>query len=254
MKSIHTVVAGVAAVGALFAVGACSNTATEQSGPSTPAASTSMPAGAQAHNNADAMFAQHMIPHHQQAIEMSDIILGKQGIDPRVTDLAKQIKDAQTPEIEQLKGWLSAWGMPTTMPRMDMPGSSNMPGMPSHSMPSASGTPGDGGGAHHGDMPGSSSMPGNSMMPSGSMSPGANSMPGMGMMSQADMDRLKNAQGVEASKLFLTQMIAHHQGAIDMAQNEVENGQYQAAVEMAKSITSSQQKEIDTMKSILSSL
>ena len=73
-------------------------------------------------------------------------------------------------------------------------------------------------------------------------------------MSQTDMDALKNAEGVEASKLFLTQMITHHQGAIDMAQNEAKNGQYQAAVEMAKSIITSQQKEIDTMKSILSSL
>lgn len=49
-------------------------------------------------------------------------------------------------------------------------------------------------------------------------------------------------------------MITHHQGAIDMAQNEAKNGQYQAAVEMAKSIITSQQKEIDTMKSVLSSL
>ncbi len=92
------------------------------------------------------------------------------------------------------------------------------------------------------------------MTPSGSMMPGMSGMPGMGMMSQADMDALKNAEGVDASKLFLTQMITHHQGAIDMAQNEVTNGKYQAAVEMAKSIITSQQKEIDTMKSILSSL
>lgn len=205
MKSTNTVVVGVAAVAALLALGACSETTTEQAAPSSPSASTSAPAQAQAHNNVDAMFAQHMIPHHQQAIEMSDMILGKQGIDPRVTELAKQIKDAQGPEIEQMKGWLTEWGRPTTMPS-------------------------------------------GSMMPTGSM------MPGMGMMSQADMDALKNAQGVEASKLFLTQMITHHQGAIDMAQNEVKNGQNQAAVELAKSIITSQQKEIDTMKSILSSL
>ncbi|MGZ8801550.1 MAG: DUF305 domain-containing protein [Mycobacterium sp.] len=208
MKSTDTVVVGVAAVAALLALGACSKTTTQQAAPSSPSASTSAPAQAQTHNNVDAMFAQHMIPHHQQAVEMSDLILGKQGIDPRVTELAKQIKEAQGPEIEQMKGWLTEWGRPTTMPS-------------------------------------------GSMMPTGSMMPG---MPGMGMMSQADMDALKNAQGVEASKLFLTQMMTHHQGAIDMAQNEVKNGQNQAAVELAKSIITSQQKEIDTMKSILSSL
>ena len=103
-------------------------------------------------------------------------------------------------------------------------------------------------------MPGSGNMPSSSMMPGESMSPGMGGMPGMGMMSQADMDALKNAQGVEASKLYLTQMITHHQGAIDMAQNEAKNGQNQAVVELAKSIITSQQKEIDTMKSILSSL
>ncbi|HYJ55122.1 MAG TPA: DUF305 domain-containing protein [Mycobacterium sp.] len=250
MTSTTTVAVGAAAVAAFLTLGACSNTSTEQAPPSSPSASTSAPAQAQAHNTVDAMFLQHMIPHHEQAIEMSDMILGKQGIDPRVTELAKQIKDAQGPEIEQMKSWLTEWGMPATMPGMDTPG---------HSMPGASETPGDSGGGDD-DMPGSgtmprtSTMPGGSMMPSPSMSPRMDGMPGMGMMSQADMDALKNAQGVEASKLYLTQMTTHHQGAIDMAQNEAKNGQNQAVVELAKSIITSQQKEIDTMKSILSSL
>ena len=68
------------------------------------------------------------------------------------------------------------------------------------------------------------------------------------------MDALKNAQGVEASKLFLTGMIKHHQGALTMAQDEVKNGQFPDAVAMAKSILESQQKEIDTMNQILNSL
>ena len=73
-------------------------------------------------------------------------------------------------------------------------------------------------------------------------------------MSPADMQALQNAQGVEAGKLFLTQMIKHHQGAITMAQNEIKNGELPDAVALAKSIASSQQKEIDTMNQILSSL
>ena len=211
MKSTNTVVVGVAATAALLALGACGGATTEQAAPpSSVSASTSAPA--QAHNEVDAMFAQHMIPHHQQAIEMSDTILGKQGIDPRVTELANQIKNAQAPEIKLMEGWLAEWGMPG----MDMPG--------------------------------------HSMKPGGSMMPGMSGMPGMGMMSQAEMDQLKNAEGVAATRLFLTQMITHHQGAIDMSQNEVKNGRYQATVELAKSIITSQQKEIDTMKSILSSL
>jgi len=72
-----------------------------------------------------------------------------------------------------------------------------------------------------------------------------------GMMSEQDMTALKDAPGVDASKLFLTQMIAHHEGAITMAQTEIKDGQYPAAVAMAHSIVTSQQQEIDTMKGIL---
>jgi uncharacterized protein (DUF305 family) len=168
--------------------------------PSATAAPTTS-AAAEAHNDADVMFAQHMIPHHQQAVEMSDVVLGKQGIDPRVTKLATEIKAAQGPEIQQMQGWLTQWGTPA------------MPPMSGHDMPAM-----------------------------------------QGMMSDADMTSLKDAQGVEASKLFLTQMIAHHEGAITMAQTEIKDGQYPAAIEMAKAIVTAQQREIDTMKGILASL
>jgi uncharacterized protein (DUF305 family) len=82
-------------------------------------------------------------------------------------------------------------------------------------------------------------------------------MPGMsgsGMMSDQDMAALQNAQGLEASKLFLTQMITHHQGAIAMAQNEIKTGQYPPALALAHSIITSQQVEINTMQGMLGSL
>jgi uncharacterized protein (DUF305 family) len=211
---------GVAAVAGLVITASCSNSGdlgTEHSpghttAPSATAAATTTTAPSDAHNDADVMFAQHMIPHHQQAIEMSDILLAKQGIDPRVTDLANQIKAAQGPEMRQMQAWLKEWGNPPMSPMpsgdMDMPG--------------------------HGDMPG---MTG-----------------GMGMMSAEDMNALKNAQGVEASRLFLTQMIEHHQGAITMAQNEIRDGRFPPAVAMARNIVTSQQQEIDTMNGILASL
>ena len=52
----------------------------------------------------DIMFAEMMIPHHQQAIEMSDLALRKSQ-DSAILDLARQIKDAQAPEIEEMKSW-----------------------------------------------------------------------------------------------------------------------------------------------------
>ncbi|CAN5642413.1 hypothetical protein BH09ACT8_BH09ACT8_60970 [soil metagenome] len=211
------------------------------------------------------MFTAQMIPHHQQAVEMSDMLLGKQGIDLRVLDLAKQIKAAQAPEIEQMQGWLALWGMPT-MPMT--PGTDDMPG---HSgMPSASAAPGESGAPTHsmmpgmpgmGDMPGmpsASTTPSETGAPSQSMMPGMSGMPGMagmdGMMSDDDMAALQNAQGVAAAKLYLTQMIKHHQGAIAMAQNEIKDGQYPDTITLAHTIVTSQQQEIDTMNKILPTL
>jgi len=62
------------------------------------------------HNAADTMFAAMMIPHHSQALEMSGIILAKQGLPEDVTALARRIQKAQGPEIATLKSWLSDWG------------------------------------------------------------------------------------------------------------------------------------------------
>ena len=78
-------------------------------------------------NAADQMFVTMMIPHHQQAIEMADQILAKDGIDERVVSLAEQIKTAQDPEIQTMKGWLKEWGVPyddsmSGMDGMDMGG------------------------------------------------------------------------------------------------------------------------------------
>lgn len=61
------------------------------------------------HNDADVEFAQKMIVHHTQAIEMSDMVL-ENGEDADVKALAEQIKTAQTPEIEIMRGWLEDWG------------------------------------------------------------------------------------------------------------------------------------------------
>ena len=73
-----------------------------------------------AFNDADVMFAQQMIPHHEQAIEMSDIALDPNtGASAAVIALATQIKGAQDPEISQMKNLLTTWGMPMEMGSMD---------------------------------------------------------------------------------------------------------------------------------------
>jgi uncharacterized protein (DUF305 family) len=57
----------------------------------------------------DIMFAQMMIPHHQQAVDMSSLA-ETHTTNPEILALAKQIKDAQAPEIEQMTTWIDSAG------------------------------------------------------------------------------------------------------------------------------------------------
>ena len=222
MNNKKILAVGATALAVVFAAAACSDTGTDTTvatSPATTSATTSVAEEAAAHNDADVMFAQMMIPHHSQAIEMSDMLLAKEDIPADVTALAEQIKAAQGPEIAQLESWLEQWGEPTEMPET---GNYDMPGM--------------------------------------DMDEGMDGMEGMegmqmeGMMSEEDMQALSDAQGTDAARLFLEQMIAHHEGAIDMAQTEIEDGQFPDAVEMARTIVDTQQQEIETMRELLSTL
>ena len=198
----QVLIIGAAGLAALLTMTACSSSGNKSATSSTSSAgssagSTSTPASS-AHNQADVTFAQNGIPHHEQAIPMSDAILGKQGIDPRVVQLATQFKVDQGPELQQMHSWLSQWGQPTlTM----------TPGM---------------------------------VMP--------------GMLPDQDITALQNAQGVDATKKFLTEMIECHEGTIAMAEDEIKDGQYPPAVALAHSISTREQQENTTMQGILASL
>jgi uncharacterized protein (DUF305 family) len=67
------------------------------------------------------MFAQMMIPHHEQAVALSNIAL-EISDNPEVRDLATRIKSAQAPEIDQMKTWIDSVGLPDMNHMMDMPG------------------------------------------------------------------------------------------------------------------------------------
>jgi len=57
-----------------------------------------------AFSSQEIMFAEMMIPHHEQAIEMSELALSNT-TNPDVLALAEQISGAQEPEIELMKSW-----------------------------------------------------------------------------------------------------------------------------------------------------
>ncbi|OZC73768.1 DUF305 domain-containing protein [Rhodococcus sp. 06-418-5] len=72
-----------------------------------------------------------------------------------------------------------------------------------------------------------------------------------GMMTAQDMDALMAASGPEFDRQWLTMMIAHHTGAIEMANTEIADGSNPDALEMARTIVATQQQEIETMQRLL---
>ena len=153
------------------------------------------------HNDADVMFAQMMIPHHQQAVDMSETLLAKDDIPADVQDFAQKVIDAQGPEIERMNQMLQTWEAP-------------MSGEDSTSMDHGAG----------------------------------------GMMSEEDMGMLTDAQGTDAARLYLEQMTVHHEGAVEMARDQVEQGQNPQAVELAQQVVEDQEAEIAEMEQMLQEL
>jgi uncharacterized protein (DUF305 family) len=105
----------LAAASTAVVLAGCSNsetpsTSTVTATPTTVAA-PSVSGSTSAHDDADVAFAQGMIPHHSQAVDMAGLAADRAGND-RVKQLAASVENAQGPEIEQLRGFLAAWGQP----------------------------------------------------------------------------------------------------------------------------------------------
>lgn len=147
-------------------------------------------------NAADLAFTSGMIMHHRQAVEMSELVLAKAGLDPEVAVLAERIKAAQQPEIDRMEGWLEGWGQSAAADEMT--------------------------GMDHG-----------------------------GMMSADDLDALEAASGADAGRLFLEQMIVHHEGAVAMAEQVLDDGENADVRGLAEAVVSDQTDEIDEMRSML---
>ncbi len=75
-----------------------------------------------------------------------------------------------------------------------------------------------------------------------------------GMMTDEEMSELASAGGKEFDRMFLTMMIEHHEGAISSAEEEVESGEVAEAIDLAESIKSTQEKEVEEMQSLLKDL
>lgn len=158
-------------------------------------------------NDADVTFAQQMIPHHEQAIEMAQMAETRAS-SAEVKTIAQEIEAAQGPEIQTLEGWLEEWGEDAPSGEMD-----------------------------HGDM-----------------NHGSGDDTGMsGMMNETQMEDLMSESAADFDRMFLQMMIEHHEGAVEMAETEVQDGENADAIAMAEKVISDQQSEIDQMKKLLGS-
>ncbi|MFG2817464.1 DUF305 domain-containing protein [Streptomyces sp. NPDC048410] len=192
--AIRRAALGVATVSAVVLLAACG-------GEQQHTGAHGAPAAADAHNAQDVTFAQGMIPHHQQALEMARLAPGH-AASAEVKALAARIEKAQDPEIRTMTGWLKSWGEEPPMEGMD------------HS--------------RHGGMAGMS-----------------------GMMSADDMTALEKSTGADFDQRFLTLMVAHHQGAVEMAKTEKAKGRDGRATTMADDVIAAQSAEIKQMKGLL---
>lgn len=167
------------------------------------------------HNDADVEFATAMIQHHAQALSMVDLTMDRT-LDPEVQRLAEAIREAQGPEIETMSDWLQDWNeeVPETM-RDHANAGHDMEGM------------GDSMDDLDSDMP--------------------------GMMSGDDFDELENAPDSEFQTVWLEMMVAHHEGAVEMARDQQESGQYRPAIDLAGNVVATQTAEIAEMKALLGS-
>ena len=141
----------------------------------------------------DAMFLQMMIPHHAQAVVISEYAVTNSK-NEQVLKIAKQIKSDQAGEITQMKKWLTDDGLGTD---------------PGHSMAGMA-----------------------------------------GMLSDSQLNTLKTSKGASFDKLFLNNMIEHHQGALAMV-GMIENSKVAALRDFATAISTAQQAEIDQMQKLL---
>ena len=171
------------------------------------------------YTDADVAFMQGMILHHQQAVEMSELVEERTNNEEVVT-IAGKILSSQADEIEFMNGWLSDRGEQTVMAGMDHSGMD-------HSKP-----------AHHG----------HHAMDHSQMA---------GMATPEQMAELATLEGAAFDKMFLTLMIAHHEGAITMVEDLLEqpgSASDPVLFQFVGDIEADQSSEIDRMDTLLAGL
>jgi uncharacterized protein (DUF305 family) len=172
-------------------------------------------------DSAAAGFLRDMQVHHAQAVEMAMLVRDRTD-DPTLRQIAYDIAITQATQSGSMYGLLEAWDLPQLSPA---------PPMTWTELPTIDGS---GGGGHQ-------------------MDPGApGGMPGLA--TPAEIDALEAATGDDAVRLFLTLMIAHHEGGVEMADAVLARTDVPQVVSLATGIRKAQQAEIIAMQALLADL
>jgi len=170
----------------------------------------------------DIGFSQHMALHHDQAVAMAKIVLGR--ATGRIKVLADSIQTDQLMEIGELKGWLKLWGAALLPPDASMDWMFKNPNATWNVSPA--------------------------YLDLCRSSPGG--MPGLA--TSDELNSLRSASGGDLDALFLRLMLRHHQGAIPMAKYAAKNAETALVRATASRIIYEQRKEIKAMRLLLNEI
>ena len=165
--------------------------------------------------SAEAGFARDMQVHHNQGVELA-IMIRELTADPDVRRLSYDIETTQAQQSGQLYGWLVLWGLPQA---------AREPSMTWMTRSAASGA------QHDHALAAGSPMP--------------------GLATPQQIAALSRETGVQAERTFLTLMIAHHTGAIEMAEAALDRATNPTVLTFARGVIASQGPEIELMKRML---
>lgn len=166
----------------------------------------------------DHCYIEGMIPHHEQALELSRLVLDASGVRERTRALAEFIVADQTAEIDTMRAWQDAWR---------------------RALPAGGGSVVDGHGAHG---------------PSESVTTGCGDHAHVemkGMATPAQLAALDAAAGDAADRMFLELMIVHHEGALEMAERAVRDGSNAFVRTSGKHVLVEQEREVAAMSALL---
>lgn len=174
----------------------------------------------------DVHFFRMMIPHHSQALEMSALAANRTE-NRSILALAARISGGQAEEIDRMRAWLRLRGLAE-------PGDTSAP-EPAAALPATMD------GHDHGAAGAAPPVPEVHMMP--------------GLLTSAEMAELAAAEGSEFDRLFLSYMIYHHRGAIQMVEElfaSPNGGKDEEVFRFAAEIRVDQSTEVSRMERMLS--